>query len=86
MNHKRGRPKKARAGCLFCKPHKGSGVGRGALTVGERRAVDVDLELIEYEISGSELKAPPDECQCFYGYLCPLDDAWEEMSVLPRRG
>lgn len=22
MNHKRGRPKSKRAGCLFCKPHK----------------------------------------------------------------
>ncbi len=27
MNHKRCRPKKARAGCLYCKPHKGNGVG-----------------------------------------------------------
>jgi len=25
MNHKRGRPKNARAGCLFCKPHKANG-------------------------------------------------------------
>lgn len=25
MNHKRRRPKKQRAGCLFCKPHKGNG-------------------------------------------------------------
>jgi hypothetical protein len=22
MNHKRGKPKSARAGCLMCKPHK----------------------------------------------------------------
>ena len=22
MNHKRGKPKQARAGCLLCKPHK----------------------------------------------------------------
>jgi hypothetical protein len=27
MHHKRARAKKARAGCLFCKPHKGNGVG-----------------------------------------------------------
>lgn len=25
MHHKRRRPKKQRAGCLFCKPHKGNG-------------------------------------------------------------
>lgn len=27
MNHKRGRPKNARAGCLMCKPHKANGSG-----------------------------------------------------------
>ena len=25
MNHKRGRPKNRRAGCLLCKPHKANG-------------------------------------------------------------
>ena len=25
MNHKRGKPKNARAGCLMCKPHKANG-------------------------------------------------------------
>ena len=25
MNHKRGKPKNARAGCLMCKPHKMNG-------------------------------------------------------------
>ena len=25
MNHKRGKPKNARSGCLFCKPHKMNG-------------------------------------------------------------
>lgn len=25
MNHKRKRPKNRRAGCLYCKPHKGNG-------------------------------------------------------------
>ena len=25
MNHKRGRPKNARAGCLMCKPQKANG-------------------------------------------------------------
>lgn len=28
MNHKRGRPKSTRAGCLFCKPHKRQGVSK----------------------------------------------------------
>ena len=27
-NHKRGRPKNRRAGCLLCKPHKANGVDR----------------------------------------------------------
>ena len=27
MNHKRKRPKRARAGCLMCKPHKSTGIG-----------------------------------------------------------
>lgn len=27
MNHKRGRPKNARAGCLMCKPNKMNGAG-----------------------------------------------------------
>jgi len=26
MNHKRGKPKNARAGCLMCTPHKGNGM------------------------------------------------------------
>lgn len=26
MNHKRGRPKNRRAGCLMCKPHKANGI------------------------------------------------------------
>lgn len=29
MNHKRGKPKNARAGCLMCKPHKMNGYHRG---------------------------------------------------------
>lgn len=34
-NHKRKRPKNARAGCLLCKPHKANGNDRR--TVGESR-------------------------------------------------
>lgn len=33
MNHKRGRPKNARAGCLMCKPHKMNGAGGHKLKV-----------------------------------------------------
>jgi hypothetical protein len=29
MNHKRGKPKNARAGCLMCKPNKMNGYHRG---------------------------------------------------------
>ena len=29
MNHKRGRAKNRRAGCLWCKPHKGNGASIG---------------------------------------------------------
>jgi len=36
MNHKRGRCKNRRAGCLLCKPHKANGADRR--TVQERRA------------------------------------------------
>ena len=28
MNHKRGRPKNRRAGCLMCKPNKQNGYGK----------------------------------------------------------
>lgn len=33
MNHKRGKPKNARNGCLMCKPHKMNGAGGGKLKV-----------------------------------------------------
>lgn len=29
MNHKRGRPKQRRAGCLMCKPYKHPGFSKG---------------------------------------------------------
>lgn len=35
MNHKRGRPKNARSGCLMCKPQKANGADRR--TLGEIR-------------------------------------------------
>lgn len=36
MNHKRGRPKNRRSGCLLCKPHKANGADRR--TVSEKRS------------------------------------------------
>lgn len=33
MNHKRGKPKNARSGCLMCKPHKMNGAGGRKLKV-----------------------------------------------------
>lgn len=46
MNHKRGRPKNRRAGCLLCKPHKGNGMHRKIWnrTVQEIRARISDRE------------------------------------------
>lgn len=37
MNHKRRRPKNARAGCLMCKPHKATWAGKNAWTMQEWR-------------------------------------------------
>ena len=37
MNHKRGRPKNRRAGCLFCKPHKANGAKNRVLPRDARR-------------------------------------------------
>lgn len=42
MNHKRGKPKNARSGCLLCKPHKANGA-KGKLvnkTMQERKAAE----------------------------------------------
>jgi hypothetical protein len=37
MNHKRGKPKNSRAGCLMCKPHKMNGAkqGKGLQPIGK---------------------------------------------------
>lgn len=39
MNHKRGRPKNRRAGCLLCKPHKMNGWNKNKFEVGRLRRV-----------------------------------------------
>lgn len=40
MNHKKKKPKNARAGCLLCKPHKMNGVGLGKLKPRDRRELE----------------------------------------------
>lgn len=48
VNHKRGRPKNARAGCLLCKPWKMNGAKRGDgwCRIGEARARIAEREQI----------------------------------------
>lgn len=41
MNHKRGRPKNQRAGCLMCKPHKMNGA-KDVETIQEKAAEEVE--------------------------------------------
>jgi len=38
-NHKRGRPKQPRAGCLLCKPHKLSSAKKAERRLGRRDAM-----------------------------------------------
>lgn len=47
MNHKRRRPKNARAGCLLCKPHKANGA-KNTRTPQERRAEVNEAEGLVY--------------------------------------
>lgn len=46
MNHKRGRRKNARAGCLMCKPHKMNGAGRVKLSVHKSGFGNVRAEVL----------------------------------------
>ncbi len=47
MHHKRGRAKRRRSGCLFCKPHKGNGTKSkfASQTYQEQKARFGDVEL-----------------------------------------
>lgn len=59
MNHKRGRPKNRRAGCLWCKPHKMNGYNdesigsphrpRGQKAVRNKVYSEDDLKEIKYD-------------------------------------
>lgn len=42
MNHKRGKPKSSRAGCLLCKPHKHQSVKKmsSSRTITQKKADD----------------------------------------------
>lgn len=47
MNHKRRRPKKQRAGCLYCKPHKRNGVGSfKKAKAGDRRRLEAATQQV----------------------------------------
>lgn len=45
MNHKRGRPKSARGGCLFCKPHKHQGMKKVPRSKRARAALAERIDL-----------------------------------------
>lgn len=53
MNHKRGRPKNRRAGCLMCKPHKMNGYyhktrpHKGLNKIGFSKLRDAFLSLVD---------------------------------------
>jgi len=52
MNHKRGKPKNSRSGCLGCKPHKANGA-KGSFvnqTIQEQKAIrDEEAQVVEFE-------------------------------------
>lgn len=63
-NHKRGRPKNARAGCLSCKPHKMNGAPSSYDTVQEKKnALKLDEGLQEVVESEAERINTP-TCPC----------------------
>ena len=59
MNHKRGRAKNRRAGCLLCKPHKGNGLkGRTAhQSLQERQAREAERAAVdEWSVHQAEVR------------------------------
>jgi hypothetical protein len=51
MNHKRKRPKSARAGCLLCKPHKANGCcpAHKKMRFGDRRRFEAGCDQMRCE-------------------------------------
>ncbi|MGB8399667.1 MAG: hypothetical protein WCE35_12795 [Bradyrhizobium sp.] len=51
MNHKRKRPKSARAGCLLCKPHKANGCcpRHKNMRFGDRRRFEIGRDQMRCE-------------------------------------
>lgn len=43
MNHKRKKPKNARAGCLLCKPHKANGCKHKSHTEEKQTPIEEEL-------------------------------------------
>ena len=62
MNHKRGRAKNQRAGCLLCKPHKANGCGRSS--VADQRATLDDVDDLAAWPSAAEFEAVGILCCC----------------------
>lgn len=64
MNHKRGRAKNQRAGCLLCKPHKANGVNEQRASV-ERQVQETPSVLADDESMADirrEVDAMPEGC------------------------
>ena len=74
MNHKRGKPKTARAGCLMCKPNK---VGHGKeYDYGHRQFANLRREAA----SNDELHAYDSELCYELGYLMWLETPYDEYA------
>jgi hypothetical protein len=53
-NHKRGRPKQRRAGCLLCKPHKLSSAKKTERRRGRREAILHELQALGGHIGAED--------------------------------
>ena len=63
-NHKRGKPKHQRAGCLYCKPHKDNGVTD--LKHGDKKRKLI--ELLEYQFPDKDIT------NMLPVFMCNIDD------------
>lgn len=72
MHHKRGKAKRARSGCLLCKPHKLNGADRRTL---QERALDERLEEAQEEFTPIICKVWPNGCH--HPELCQ-EECWDK--------
>lgn len=61
-NHKRGRPKNRRAGCLLCKPHKANGINEARASA--ERTLQEKVSDIE-TTHGLSLYDDDNSCSCY---------------------